>query len=191
MLNNGLDFLLNTLLGLYTVVFLLRFYFQLFGAPFKNPLGQMLLTMSQFLVKPLRRMIPSIGKLDISTLLLAFICQLILVFCEQLLRGLPISLINAEHWWALLALALIGVIKLSFYIFLYATIAQAILSWINPYTMITPILSALTRPILAPLQKLVPVKNGLDFSPFIFFIVGELCLIMFISPLETTLMQLF
>lgn len=191
MLNNGLDFLLNTLFGLFTVVFLLRFYFQLCGAPFKNPLGQTLLTLSQFLVKPLRRVVPSIGKFDISTLLLAFLCQLLLVFSEQLLRGLPVSLISAEQWWALLAIALIGVIKLSFYIFLYATIAQAILSWINPYTMLTPILNALTKPVLAPLQKLVPIKNGLDFSPLIFFIVGELCLIMFIFPLENTLMHLF
>ena len=191
MLNNGLNFLLNTLLGLFTVVFLLRFYFQLCGAPFKNPLGQMLLSMSQFLVKPLRRVIPGVGKLDISTLLLAFVCQLLLVLSVQLLRGLPISLISVEQWWALLTLALIGVIKLSFYIFLYATIAQAILSWVNPYTMITPILNALTKPILAPMQRLVPIKNGIDFSPLIFFIVGGLCLIMFILPLENTLMHLF
>lgn len=191
MLNNGLSFLLNTFLGLFTVIFLLRFYLQLCAAPFKNPVGQTLISISQFIVKPLRRVIPSIGKFDVSTLLLAFICQLLLVFTEQLLRGLPISLISHEQWWTMLALALIGIIKLSFYIFLYATIAQSILSWINPYTMITPLLSALTKPLLAPLQKLVPIKNGLDFSPFIFFIIGELCLIMFISPLEETLMRLF
>ena len=191
MLNNGLNFLLSTLFGLFTVVFLLRFYFQLCGAPFKNPLGQTLITMSQFLVKPLRRVIPSIGKLDISTLLLAFVCQLLLVLSIQLLRGMPVSLMSAEQWGALVGLALIGVIKLSFYIFLYATIAQAILSWVNPYTMITPILNALTKPVLAPLQKLVPVKKGIDFSPLIFFVVGELCLIMFVFPLENTLMHLF
>lgn len=191
MLINGLNFLLNTILGLFTVIFLLRFYLQLCAAPFKNPVGQTLISISQFLVKPLRRVIPSIGKFDITTILLAFICQLLLAFTEQLLRGLPISLISVEQCWIIVAIALIEIIKLSFYIFLYAIIAQALLSWITPYTMITPMLNALTKPILAPLQKLVPIKNGLDFSPFIFFIIVELCLIMFISPLENLLIQLF
>ena len=191
MLNNGLSFLLNTLFGLLSAVFLLRFYFQLCTVPFKNPFGQALISMSQFLVKPLRRIVPSIGKFDASTFLLAFSCQLLLVLSIQLLRGIPLMFMSVEQWWALLGLALIGVVKLSFYIFLYASIAQVLLSWINPYTMIAPVLSALTKPVLSPLQKLVPAKNGLDFSPLILFIIGQLCLIMFIFPLENTLLRLF
>ena len=73
MLNNALLFLLETILGLLTLAFLLRFYFQLTKVSFQQQAAQVIVTLTNFAVKPMRRMTPSIGKLDISTLLLAYI----------------------------------------------------------------------------------------------------------------------
>ena len=77
---NVIAFLLNTLLGMLSAAFLLRFYLQATNAPFRNPLSQMVVTMTDFAVIPVRRAVPSIFKLDTSTLLLTFLTQLLLQF---------------------------------------------------------------------------------------------------------------
>jgi YggT family protein len=73
MQTNALIFLLNTLLGLMSLAFLLRFYLQAANAPFRNPLSQAVVTITDFAVIPARRVVPSMFKLDTSTLLLAFV----------------------------------------------------------------------------------------------------------------------
>jgi YggT family protein len=184
MMTDAMLFLLHTLLGLFTLAVLLRFYLQLTGAPFQNPASQVVVALTNFAVKPLRRIIPSLRNLDLSTLLLAYLSQLLLQLGTQWLRDFPLLVAGNAVWVALLGLALVGIFKLSIYIFLYAVIIQAILSWVNPYTPMAPVFDALTRPILMPLRRLVPTASGIDLTPLIVFIVAELLLILLISPLE-------
>ncbi len=191
MIANALEFLLHTLLGLFVLAVLLRFYLQLTGAPFQNPFSQTIVRVTNFAVVPLRRMIPSWGRIDLSTLLLAYATQLILEFGILWLRDFPILVADGTAWIALFGLAFIGIIKLSIYIFLYAVIGQAILSWINPYTPISPILDALTRPVLYPLRKRMPATSGMDFTPLVVFIIAELLLILLVTPLEQQFLRLF
>ena len=73
MLNQILTFLLDTLLGLFSLVLLLRFYMQLLRAPFRNPLTQFLIALTDFIVRPARRVIPGLRGMDLSTLLLAWL----------------------------------------------------------------------------------------------------------------------
>ena len=80
MLVNAVSFLLNTLLSLLSLAFLLRFYLQATNAPFRNPLSQTVVAVTDFAVIPMRRAVPSIFKLDTSTLLLSFLTQLLLQF---------------------------------------------------------------------------------------------------------------
>lgn len=191
MITNALQFLLHTILGLYTIAVLLRFYLQLTNAPFHNPVSQTVVAITNFAVRPLRRILPSWGSLDLSTLLLAYISQFILHLGIQLTRDFPLMVAGHPVWLALLGLALIGVIKFSIYIFLYAVILQAILSWFNPHTVITPALNALTRPVLQPVQRFVPKMNGIDLSPLVVFILAELLLILVVTPLELQFLRLF
>src|SRR5690606_39697643 len=137
MIINALQFLLHTVFGLFTIAVLLRFYLQMTNAPFHNPVSQAVVAVTSFAVKPLRRFIPSWGKLDLSTLLLAYCCQLILHLGIQLTRDFPLMVAGHSVWLALFGLALIGIVKLSIYIFLYAVILQAILSWFNSHTVIS------------------------------------------------------
>jgi len=184
MIANALLFLLQTLLGLFTLAVLLRFYLQLTSAPFQNPASQAIVALTNFAVKPLRRIIPSWRKLDLSTLLLAYFSQFLLLLGTQWLRDFPLLVAGQAAWAALLGLALIEVFKLSIYIFLFAVFMQAILSWVNPYTPMTPVLDALTRPILNPLRQRIPLAGGVDLSPLVVFICAQLLLILLIWPLE-------
>lgn len=191
MINNALEFLLYTLLGLFTLAVLLRFYLQLTGAPFKNPLSQAVVSLTNFAVRPLRRFIPSWGSLDLSTLLLAYFTQWLLQLGMLWLRDYPLLVAGGSVWVALCGLALIGLLKISIYIFLYAVLLQAILSWINPYTPIASVLDALTSPVLRPVRKYMPATNGIDLSPLIVFIIAELLLILVVAPLEQQFLRFF
>jgi len=191
MIANALAFILQTLLGLFTLMVLLRFYLQLTGAPFQNPVSQAVVAVTNFAIKPLRRVIPGWRGLDLSSLFLAYVTQLVLLIAIRWLNDFPFLVAGSSIWLALLGLALMEILKLSIYIFLYAVIAQAILSWLNPYNALSPVLDALTRPILSPIRKRIPSSGGFDFSPIIVFIIAQLLLMLFIAPLEIQFSRLF
>lgn len=191
MLTNAIVFLLNTLLGLMSLAFLLRFYLQATNAPFRNPLSHAVVTITDFAVIPMRRIVPSMFKLDTSTLLLAFLVQLILQFSLRFLSGFPFELVGNSIWLGLIGLSALHIANLSVDLFLYAIVAQALLSWINPHTPIAPTLEALTRPILNPIRNLIPAPNGLDLSPLVAVLAAQLIQIIVFTPLEVAVSKLF
>jgi YggT family protein len=193
MLDNAILFLLQTLLGLFTLAFLLRFYFQLTKVSFQNQAAQAIVTLTNFAVKPMRRLMMTlrnlgIPKLDVSTLLLAYISQLILTVCSLWLKGFPLLIAGSSIWLTILTVTLLGVISMSITIFLYAVLIQAVLSWINPHTPIAPILDKLTNPILNFLRKFIPMAGNIDLSPLAFIITAQLLLITILIPLENNLL---
>ena len=191
MLTTAFIFLLNTLLGLMTIAFLLRFYLQATNAPFRNPLSHAVITITNFAVIPARRFVPSFFKLDTSTLLLAFLTELLLQSLLHWLNGVTFLLNGDSVWLGLIGLSAIHLANLSMDLFLYAIVAQAVLSWVNPYTPIAPALDALTRPILNPIRQLIPSLNGLDLSPLVAVILAQLIQISVFSPLEVHAIKLF
>lgn len=191
MFANAFSFILDTILGLFTLTVLLRFYLQLTGAPFKNPLSQSVVAVTNFAVIPLRRFIPGWGGLDLSTLVLAFLSEFLLQTGLRWLGDFPFLVAVHFVWIALAGIAVMELVKLSIYIFLYATIAQALMSWISPYNAMSTVLDALTRPVLSPVRKILPTTSGFDFSPIIVFIVAQLLLMLFVTPIEMQLMRFF
>lgn len=190
MLADALIFVLNTLFGLFTVCVLLRFYMQLVGAPFHNPVAQAIVAFTNFLVRPTRRVIPALLGLDMATLLLAFIAQLILQLATLWLQGYPLLLASGTAYTAMIGLVFMALVRLSIYIFLYAVLIQAILSWVNPYTPVAPLLDSLTRPLLQPLQRRFGTMGGLDLTPLIVFLVAQLLLMLVVAPVEMQLQHL-
>lgn len=191
MLTQALEFLFDTLFSLLTLAFLLRCYLQLTGAPFHNPLSQSIVALTNFAVRPVRRLVPAIGWLDTASLLLAFCTQLALQLIVLWLHDFPLLVADSQVFLALLGLASLGVIKLTLYLFLYAVIIQAVLSWINPHAPFAPVLDSLTRPLLRPLRRHMPYTSGVDLSPLVVFIVVQLLLMLLVAPLETRLLHLF
>jgi YggT family protein len=190
MFTQAIIFLLDTLLGLFTLSVLLRFYLQLVGAPFHNPISQAVVALTNFAVRPARRVIPAWSGLDLSTLVLAFISQLLLQLGTLWLREYPILVATGAAYAAISGLALLALLRLSVYIFLYAVLIQAILSWINPHTPAAPVLDSLTRPLLKPLQKRFGAGSGIDMTPLIIIIAAQLLLILVVNPIEIQLLRL-
>ena len=195
LLNNALLFLLQTVLGILTLLFLLRFYFQLTKVSFQNQAAQMIVSLTNFAVKPTRRLMVTlrnlgIAKLDISTFLLAYITQLSLTVLTLWLKDFPLLIAGNSIWLTILSVALIGVISMSITIFLYAVLIQAILSWVNPHTPIAPILNNLTHPILYFLRRFIPPAGNVDLSPLIFIIAAQLLLVTILIPLENSLLAI-
>jgi YggT family protein len=191
MFSTALQFLLTTILNLLTLVFLLRFFMQLLRASFNNPLGLMVITLTDFAVKPVRRIIPSFKKIDLSTLLLAIVTQFLLQISLLMLRDFPLFVAGEAAWLGFIGLSLLGVLRTALDVFFYAILIQVILSWVNPHSPISAVLESLTKPILSPIRRLIPTANGLDFSPLVALILIQMVNISVFRTLETQLLQMF
>lgn len=171
--SNALEFLVSTLVNLYVMVIVLRFLMQTFRVDYYNPVSQFAVKLTSPLLVPLRRFIPSVGGLDMSTLVLAW---LILLAKMLLFKLLNFDYISVSSYMIPLAqisipvivyLAFVDLIVQFFDIFFFLIIVQAILSWINPnpYNPVHALLFSLTAPLLAPFKKLIPPIAGIDLSP--------------------------
>ena len=193
MLLNVLLFLVHTLLSLLSALFLLRFYFQLCKVSFQNPAAEWVLVLSQFAVKPTRRILSvfknfGLSRVDLSTLLLAYLSQLTLFSLTLWLKDFPLIVAGSQIWPSLLGLAMVGVMNISLTIFLYAVLLQAVLSWLNPLTALAPLLDSLTAPILTKMRLFIRPIGHIDISPLIFVIGAQLILATLLMPLENHLL---
>lgn len=191
MLTTAIEFLLETLLGLFTLALLLRGYLQWVGAPFHNPFSQAVVALTNFAVRPARRVLPAWGRLDTASLGLAFLTQLLLHLVTLWLRDFPLQVAESAVFIALPALAALELVKLGIYILLYTVLLQAIMSWVNPHTPLAPVLDSMTRPLLRPLRQRLPQTGSIDLTPLVVFILAELLIILLVAPLERQLSQLF
>src|SRR3954447_9151235 len=176
MLSQVLLFLLETFLGLFALALLLRFHMQWLRAPIRNPVSQFLNALTDWAVIPVRRLIPGFGGLDWATLLLAWIIELVLILATFWLRGF--SFVGAIGVDAVLVgfLALIQIFKLSLYILMFAVVLQAVLSWVSPYSPVTPLLNSLARPFLRVFQKRIPPVGNVDLSPLFVVVICQIVL---------------
>lgn len=184
----ALRFLVDTFFGLFTYAFLLRFVMQALRAPFRNPLGQAVTALTDWAVKPVRRLVPGLRGVDWSTLVLAWLAQWIwLVLLALLTSGmlvLPFLPLAA-------VVALVELLKATIWILVVAVIAQAVLSWVAPDGPLSGLLNALTFRFLAPLRRMIPPVGGtLDLSPLIFLVIAQLVLMLPVRWLEGAAFQL-
>ena len=176
MLSQILIFLLDTLLGLFSLALLLRFFMQLLRAPYRNPLSQFLVALTDFIVRPARRVIPGYSGMDLSTLLLAWLAQCILLAGVLMLQGYEFRSTIGIAITGLALLGLIEIIKMTLYIILVAVIMQAVLSWFNPHTPFAPMLDSFTRPFLGVIRKRIPPIGNVDLSPLFVLVIIQLLL---------------
>ncbi|ANI62989.1 YggT family protein [Pseudomonas sp. PvR086] len=185
-LNTAAIYVLQTLGSLYLLIVLLRFVLQLVRANFYNPLCQFAVKATQPLLKPLRRIIPSLFGLDMSSLVLAILVQLALMALTLLLTfgttGNPLQLLI----WSL-----IGVTALFLNIFFYALIISVILSWVAPgsHNPGAELVNQICEPALAPFRKILPNLGGLDISPILAFMVLKLIDMLVINNLAALTMM--
>jgi YggT family protein len=169
-------FLLDAVIGFLTIALLLRFYMQAFRVSFNNQIGTFIVQLTNWLVKPLRRLLPGWYGLDLASLLAAYFLQMILLLALFSLRiaidEIPLeNLLGLILWQGALA-----TLRQSIYLLIGALIVQAVISWVNPYSPLAQPVAQLTRPFLYPIQRLVPLIGGIDLSPLIALLLAQMVL---------------
>ena len=190
MLAGALIFLIETVFGLFVVALLLRFYLQCTRAPYRNPLTEFLQALTDFMVRPARRVIPGLWGLDLATFALAWLIQLLGLFIVIQLRGYQAGAEAGTVFVVLLLLALVMLVKIALYIAMAAVIIQVVLSWLGPYSPVMPLLNSLTRPFLRVFQKRIPPVGNVDLSPLFALVVIQLLLMLVVAGAEGALARL-
>lgn len=188
MIAGALKFLIQTLGNLFVIAVLLRFMMQLFRVPFRNPFAEFIVTLTDFAVKPLRRVVPGLLGLDWACLVLAFLVELAVVTAGYWLDGFPFGLAGGRVWPVMLGLAAVKLLSLAVYLVIGLTLVRAVLSWVNSNTPLMPVVYALTEPFLRPLRRFVPMIANVDLTPLVLFILCQLVLMVPLLALERALL---
>lgn len=156
---NTLQFLVQTVVGLYTFILVLRAWFQYCQVDFYNPLSQTVVKLTQPVLAPLRKLIPSRNRIDLAALLLAFVIN---VLKYPLLLG---SLSVGLNWGQLALIGALAVVKAFGEIIFWAILIRAVMSWFSQGNH--PLeyqLHRITEPLLAPIRRILPNTGMIDFS---------------------------
>jgi YggT family protein len=170
-LNTAAVYILQTLGSMYLLIVLMRFILQLVRANFYNPLCQFIVRATQPLLKPLRKIIPGFGGLDIASLVLAIVLQFILIALTLLLTyGVIANPLQMLIW------SMIGITALFLKVFFFALIISVILSWVaqGSHNPGVELVNQVCDPVLAPIRRILPSMGGLDLSPIFAFLALKL-----------------
>lgn len=169
--------ILKSLAEFLSILLLMRFFMQFFRVPFNNQLGAFVLQLTNWLVMPLRRVLPGIFGLDLSSLLPAYLLQVIVMLAVVSLRA-GLEVLTPESM-ALLVItrSLLALVRTSIYLLIGLLIVQAILSWVNPTSPINRPINQMTQVFLRPIRRLVPPIANIDLSPLIAILMAQVILI--------------
>lgn len=179
-LTDPLIFLIDTVFSLYILAVLLRFLLQWSGADFYNPISRLLVKVTHPPLRLMRRFVPSIGRIDTSSL--------ILMLSLQMLADLSIRLLLNGEMINIGALALTSIaqlVSMLFNVWVFAIFARAILSWFNPgsFYATTSILTTLSEPLLNVIRRMIPDLGGIDLSPLVALMFLQMANMLVLPPL--------
>lgn len=158
-MNEGVLFLVQTLFSLYIMAVVLRIWLQLARADFFNPLSQFIARVTNPLIKPLERVIPSSGRLNLAALLLGIVLSIVALYIRLAMMGgspdiFPLLIVGVQYF-----------ISISLQLVFWIIFIRAILSWFsqgaNPMELV---MHQLTEPLLRPVRRIIPPIGGLDLS---------------------------
>ncbi|MCF8210732.1 MAG: YggT family protein [Rhodoferax sp.] len=164
--------LLEVAAGLVAGVCLLRLYMQHQRIPMSarsgNPLAKFIFAMTDWLVLPLRRVVPAAGRWDLASLVAAFLVQLAEFMILWLLAGMASSLLSV------VVLAAFGLVRMALSGLTGLVIVYAILSWVQTQSMVADLLERLVMPVLTPIRRVVPLVGGFDLSPLVLLVLLQI-----------------
>jgi YggT family protein len=165
-LNNVAYFLIDTLFSLYIALFMVRLLLGMSRADFYNPISQFVVIATNPVLKFFRRFVPPVGKIDTAAIVAMLLLKMLHLALLVMLKGHSFSFI------ALLWASIIQLLTLLIYVYIFALIIQAVMSWVNPQGQsagnpMWSIVNSITRPIVAPISRLIPPIGMIDLSPLI------------------------
>lgn len=190
MLAQTLIFLVSAVGDFFAFLLVTRFLLQWVRAPARNQLSEFVAALTNFIVIPARRIVPGLWGLDLATLLLALLTEAAKLWLVMEIKGVPLGNAAGTAVVALLALAAIHLTQLVIYLLIGALILQAVLSWVNPYSPVAPIINSVTRPFLRPFQAFIPLVANIDLSPLVALLVCQFLLAVPLTWLEANLGRL-
>ena len=165
-------FLTDSLVAFFVVLLLVRFHFQWLRVGFRNQVGEFVIATTNWIVMPLRRVIPGLAGLDLATLLAAWLLQAGGLWLLALIVG------QEPSFGVIAGVALVWLIRYSLYILIFAVFIQALLSWVNPDAPVMPVFNAVTRPFLRPLRRFIPPVGQVDLTPLALLLILWVLLIL-------------
>jgi YggT family protein len=159
----ALYFLAESVLSFAVFAFLLRVLLQLVRADYRNPLAQAVVSLTNWLVLPLRRVLPPAGRFDTASL--------VALLAVQFAATLIMFRLRTGVVYPFVPLALASLRQLANATLVLYTIlifVLAILSFVPAArSPVTSVLGSLCEPLLRPIRRVLPVVGGLDFSPLV------------------------
>ena len=179
-LAQAIVFVVNTAFGLFIGAVMLRLLLQWVRADFYNPLSQAIVKLTNPLLRPLRRYIPALGRVDTASVVLMLVLQLINLWLAIALSG------GSGALGGLLVMALAELLSKLLYLYTFAILVQVIASWVSPggRSAALDLVDSLTSPLLRPLQQRLPPLGGLDLSPMLALVLLQLGLMLLATPLR-------
>lgn len=164
-----INLIIDTLASVLAALLLLRFWMQAVRARPPLSLGQFMFRLTDWLVLPLRRVMPGWGGLDWASLIGAILVALISIAIELGVR----SAFSPEVW---LLLSLLSLVHWIAYGFIGLIFIEVVFSWVNPHAPLAPLVRALNEPLMRPLRRVIPPVAGVDLSPIVAFLLLRIIL---------------
>ena len=154
-------FIVDTLLWLLTLAFVLRLLFQLVRADFRDPMADAIVRVTNWLILPLRRLLPPIGTIDTATLVAVCAAAIVHTAATLALRGLGFA-----AWPLLLRITAVSMADMVLRIYLFALLLYWLTGMVAPggYASGTRLVSQLCEPLLKPIRRLIRPIGQIDFS---------------------------
>jgi YggT family protein len=163
--------------GFFVLMFLLRFFFQWLRVPFRNQVGEFIIATTNWMVKPARRVVPSVMGLDLASFVCAWLLQACLLALLLTIAGRALLSAPGIAAGAIFAIALVDLVALSVKILIFVVILQVVLSWVGQGNPLQYVLDAITRPLLRPIRRFVPPVANVDLSPMLLTLVLVILLV--------------
>jgi YggT family protein len=175
--DNALIFLITTIFNLYLYILMIRLLLAYAFIPFFDPFVQFVVKLTDGIIKPLRYYLPNIKRVELASLVLIFMLEIIKFSLISLIN------LNSPNPLGLIVLAFADMCKLILDTFMYAIFFQVILSWLQPTSPINRILFQMTSPLMRPIRRLIPPVAGFDISPIPALIILQILYMLLVVPL--------
>jgi YggT family protein len=158
------NLVIDTIATLLAALLLLRFWMQAVRVRPPLAFSQFMFRLTDWLVLPLRRVLPGMGGYDWASLVGACLIALLSIGLELAVR----SVFAVEPW---LLLSLISIVHWILYGLIILLFVEVIFSWVNPHAPLAPMVRAMNEPLMRPLRRVIPPIGGVDLSPLVAFLL--------------------
>jgi YggT family protein len=157
----AIRYIVDMLLWLLLLAFVLRLLFQWVRADFRDPMADAIVRVTNWLILPLRKLLPPIGKIDTATVVAVLLVAGVRTFIMMAMAGGV-----AGDWLVFLRITVLDLVGLVLRIYLFAMLLYWLTSFVSPsgYAPGVRLLAQLCEPILKRVRRIIPRIGQIDFS---------------------------